>query len=341
MKRIFNGFRFAVFFAFNVFLMLVFHSYLNFLIMVGLIALLVYSVYGVFYVRRRLDLSLKLPVGDMQKGTPFNLVINVSNPTLFPVLNATVSLTSGNGFYGESEPHTLTIPLRARDITKAVYPVTMYNCGRLTVSADCISIVDLLGIVELKTKVRQSADCIIMPYGEEDDIRALNIYANGVSEASESKEKGYDFSEISGIREYIPGDKLQNIHWKLSVKRDEMMVKERVSVSAMQLNIVVELSDNENISAEDVLNEADGLIRALVNNNLPFTVYYYSANSDMLVETYIGSEDERIRWMETLLYDHVYKENGKAEELFLQQNPSAESYLYIGFGKDELCTLVG
>ena len=41
----------------------------------------------------------------------------------------------------------------------------------------------------------------------------------------ESKKKGYDFSEVTGIREYIPGDKLQNIHWKLSAKKDILMVR--------------------------------------------------------------------------------------------------------------------
>lgn len=35
--------------------------------------------------------------------------------------------------------------------------------------------------------------------------------------------------EVSEIREYRPGDRMHNIHWKLSAKRDEIMVYEFIS----------------------------------------------------------------------------------------------------------------
>ena len=152
----------------------------------------------------------------------------------------------------------------------------------------------------------------------------------GVTEAMESKEKGYDFSEISGIREYIPGDKLQNIHWKLSVKKDELMVKERMSVSAMQLNVLVELYNNEELCVESVLTLADSVTKGFVSFNLPFTVYYYSINSGGLTSCYIGSEAERMQWLEWMLYDHTYQSGNQVEELFCREYPSGGTYLYIG-----------
>ena len=38
--------------------------------------------------------------------------------------------------------------------------------------------------------------------------------------------KGDDPSEIFDIREYADGDKIQRIHWKLSSKTGDLMVKE-------------------------------------------------------------------------------------------------------------------
>ncbi len=340
MRRFFNGFRYVFFFLFNLFLMLVFHSYLNFVILVGMLAFLVYSVCGVYAVRKSIDLQMKLPLEPMYKGESFQLMILVHNPTIFPLLNAEVSLTLGNSFYSESGTHILTVPVRAKNETKIIYPVTMDLPGRFYAVVDGITIVDLLGIIVWKLPIKREAECLVFPRGTQMFQTALSAYARGVSEASESTGRGYDFSEISGIREYIPGDKLQNIHWKLSVKKDELMVKERVSVSAMQLNIVIELTDNDIVKAENVLDVADGVIRALVESNLAFTVYYYSVRSGELKETSIGNETERNQWMELLLYDSVYPENGKAEEFFVQRNVNGNPYLYIGCGKEQLCTLV-
>lgn len=47
----------------------------------------------------------------------------------------------------------------------------------------------------------------------------MTAVSQGMNEAEESRKKGHDFSEVVDVREYQPGDKLQNIHWKLSAKK--------------------------------------------------------------------------------------------------------------------------
>lgn len=199
-------------------------------------------------------------------------------------------------------------------------------------SADKIILEDLLGFLKKKVSVSVQGECLIFPEGEALCKEAGAIYLQGVTEAMESKEKGYDFSEITGIREYIPGDKLQNIHWKLSTKKDELMVKERVSVSAQQLNVLVELVNDDSMCMEGILNLVHGVTKGLVVQNLPFTLFYYSTNLRQLKDVYIGNEIERVQCIEGILYDHTYGNGNKVEEEFLLNYAGAGSYLYIGVG---------
>lgn len=330
MKRFVNIIRYLFIIAVDVAIMWLFQSYLNFLLLIGLIIFLIYSIYGVYKVKDSFQLQLMAPIEPMEKGSEFLLRIVLHNPTSFPLLNATIKLEVENTFYREDGEHFLNVPIRARKDTEIQYPIVMDYSGRLCVNAKYIRLVDLLGICELKVDLQESVECLVLPTGELRNQEAGLIYIHGVTEAMESKEKGYDFSDVSGIREYIPGDKLQNIHWKLSVKKDELMVKERVSVSAMQMHVLVELVNDEQMRADAILDLADSVTKSFVSQNLPFTVYYYSSNLAELKSCYIGNEVERTQWLEMMLYDRCYRGTGQVESMFLQQYAGGGSYLYIG-----------
>ena len=332
MKRVRNAIRYIVLIAINVFIMFVFHSYLNFILLAGLILFPIYSIVGVYMARGNLSLRVEAPVEPMVKGEEFEVRYIIHNDSWFPIVNVNLNLEFSNCFYLRSGSHTLNIPVRAKRDTMVTYPIVMEYCGKFQVDVTEIVLTDVLGVCVIKLPIKESAECLVIPKGAERDKEAGHVYFRGVTEAMESKEKGYDFSDISGIREYIPGDKLQNIHWKLSVKKDELMVKERVSVSAMQLNVLVDLSNDENMCTEGVLELTDSITRAFVLQNLPLTVCYYSTNLGELRSIYIGNEIERLQWMEMMLYDVCCSGNIAMEEMFLQQYQSAGNYLYIGRG---------
>lgn len=335
MLRIRNILRYIIAIALNIFIMIAFHSYVNFILLVGMVLFPIYSIRGVCKVRQGVKFSLQAPMEDMKKGEEFMIHIVADNPVWQPLVNVTVRIEVGNTFYSVTGTHELNIPLRAHGKTHVDYPIVMERCGHFVVKISQVQCMDLLGIYQVTIPMNVAAECIVLPNGEEREQEANSLYQKGVTEAMESKEKGYDFSDISGIREYIPGDKLQNIHWKLSSKKDELMVKERVSVSAMQLHVVVELVNDDAMRVESILQLTDSITRAFVRQNLPFTVHYYSTTRAGMQQMYIGSEIERIQWLELLLYDVCYEEDSRAEDLFRKEYMSQGGFLYIGPDRHE------
>lgn len=330
MKRIRNIIRYIVIILLDIFVMVVFHSYINFILLVGLVLFPIYSLVGVSRARDKVSVKIETPIEPMIKGEEFEVRFVLSNDSWFPLVNVNLNLELSNAFYGNSGNHVLNVPVRAKKETEVTYPIVMEYCGRFHIEISEITFVDVLGIREIRMEVNESSECLIFPNGPERNKEAGQIYLRGVTEAMESKEKGYDFSDVSGIREYIPGDKLQNIHWKLSVKKDELMVKERVNLSAMQLNVLVDLANDEDMCAEAVLELADSITKAFVLQNLPFTVHYYSSNIGKIRGCYIGNEIERSNWIEMVLYDKCYNGDIGMEDAFLTENQGGGSYLYIG-----------
>ncbi len=336
MLRIRNVLRYLIAIGLNIFVMLALHSYINFVLLIGMIVFPVYSIYGTYKVSRNVKVHLRAPLDTMTKSEEFFVYIEVENPTWFPLVNATLSLEIDNTFYKHFGQHELNIPVRAHHTTEVSYPIVMEQCGRFHMSADRLNCMDLLGIYVTGILVECEAECMILPAGAEREQEAGALYQRGVSEAMESREKGYDFSDVSGIREYIPGDKLQNIHWKLSSKKDQLMVKERVSVSAMQLHVLIELMNDERMQLESVLELTDSITKAFVKQNLPFTVHYFSVKRAQLCEIYIGNEQERKEWLKMMLYDVCYEKEQRAKELFQKEYSSVGHYLYIGPETEEV-----
>lgn len=51
---------------------------------------------------------------------------------------------------------------------------------------------------------------------------------------------GTDRTEVFGIREYVPGDSIRDIHWNLSNKKDELIVKEFSLPLRKELKIIID-----------------------------------------------------------------------------------------------------
>ena len=64
----------------------------------------------------------------------------------------------------------------------------------------------------------------VFPQSESQDDMDITEFLAGAMELEESNKKGHDYAEVSDIRQFIPGDRIRDIHWKLTAKEGELMV---------------------------------------------------------------------------------------------------------------------
>lgn len=330
MRHIRNIIRYVILFMLNLYVMLAFHSYLNFIFLVILLAAPVLSYTALWLAVCRMEFTLGMPGVALTAGEEFSVCFQICNPLHIPLINAYVDLVFSNPFYGERQSYRWNLPVGAGRETEISYPFVMEHCGRVAVQAKELRLTDLLGLFSLKKAIDAAGECLILPCGRDRAQEVARAGLRGGSETASSREKGFDFSEVGDVREYRPGDLFRDIHWKLSVKKDELMVKERVGLADMQINVVLDTAGEDCGRTDALLALADGITRALVQQRLLFTVFYYSVSKDRLCEFAVADEAGRRQWLELLLYDRAGNRAGYARTLFEQEHPGA-AFLYIGF----------
>ncbi len=107
----------------------------------------------------------------------------------------------------------------------ASLPLHTELCGQLScriLSCECR---DLLGIFALRKKLPERLKCTVMPPVREPDT-PVDIDAALETVVNLKPKYGGGFSEDHDLREYRPGDTVNSIHWKLSSKMDDVIIRE-------------------------------------------------------------------------------------------------------------------
>jgi uncharacterized protein (DUF58 family) len=105
------------------------------------------------------------------------------------------------------------------------------HCGVLRIRGSEILTADPLGLFSRRIyfgaeSSKTEAHIIIPPVGFAVAIPPGQNAADHDSNEYSTTKAGTDVSEIFAIREYIPGDPIRGIHWKLTEKLDKVMVRE-------------------------------------------------------------------------------------------------------------------
>lgn len=138
-----------------------------------------------------------------------------------------VTLRMKNHMYGEEERKQLLLQSAEERTMEFEIPLALKDCGNYQITMEEVKCLDLIGLSAKKIRMKQTLEVLAHPV----EIQvAARFYGNpeAVSEGESynSYRRGQDVNEVSGLREYIAGDSLGSIHWKLSGKMDELIVRE-------------------------------------------------------------------------------------------------------------------
>ena len=159
----------------------------------------------------------------VMRGSDAKLVLDFTNPHLFPVHSATVHLEIRNRYTGEVVRQNYIF--RNLESSRSEIPLPTKDCGQLQCSLLRYECSDLLGLFSIRRKGGSEAFCTVMPEAAE-PAQAVP-FESSLSTSSILKPKyGSGFAEEHDLRSYRPGDTANSIHWKLSSKTDSLIVRE-------------------------------------------------------------------------------------------------------------------
>ncbi len=187
-----------------------------------------------------------------EKGQPVSYEIKIINetPLPFPFVETVVSLPSENAVICRDELMRITLlPMGAHIINSVVsFPLR----GSYDIGVKYMYIGDLFGMFRTEMKLELHRTVVVYPRSiimAADSNRNDTDLPTPVTKRSASPEQ----AEPADIRNYIPGDSMKNIHWKLSSKSEELQVKNFSSNTDKHTYILCDLTfageDNHDLSS--------------------------------------------------------------------------------------------
>lgn len=261
--------------------------------------------------------------------------IRVKNPSFFVSLDTKLYFEFENTFLGTKGTKVVSVPVRMRTGYTFELPVTPSLPGIIRVRVAKIKIKDLMGLWFFSKKVDASSEMPVVPYKRGAFQYDATAVEQGMLESEESTKRGNDFSDVQEIREYIPGDRLMSIHWKLSAKRDILMVKDRVSMSDKQLVILPELWSGDFRMLDMILASTYTIIHTFIADKTTVRLVYWSAKRYEYSDIRIDFAEDVDHAFIQMFYEQPYANPNEAAEHMASVYPEVHSYMYVAPGQGD------
>lgn len=214
------------------------------------------------------------------KGDKVTLTVNITNRGFFILPYISISFLNDKG--GVIQKHKINNislqPFSKREIS--IDYIYKYR-GDFKLGVSTIEVQDFLGI--FKVILKNKTPLYITVYPQIIDIDEFYLSSGYLSDNVSSIGGGKeDISTIEEINKYNYGDSLRKIHWKLTAKTNELMIREYEKVGSRSAILILDLqSDNfeveKNAAIEDKLLETTiAILRYCIYNDAEVKLIYDS-----------------------------------------------------------------
>ena len=191
-----------------------------FLLLSALILLLLAgAVIAVVWAAGTLEAEGVLSAKTVRRGENVTLSVRIRHRGLLPVAPLLLELSDPAGSR-DREIRLKNMPGRVQSVR---LPVHTAHIGVFSVGLRACTVEDLLGLVRKEVLLRQTYfELLVLPQTFEVDPLVLAPGDPGSELMARATE---DLSAPSDIRSYQQGDAMKKIHWKLSMRKGELMVR--------------------------------------------------------------------------------------------------------------------
>ncbi len=259
---------------------------LAFLVMLPLVSLLI-TVLAMGGVKAELIIMN----ASIQKNELLPIQLKIYNKYLFLVCRSRVKLTIRNELLQQEQTRLFFVTARHSGQTVEQVISSKY-CGMLRCSIAELRIYDALGLFSFHKKSESSYLVAVLPSVY--PLMAINsaILQDIENNITSRTMKGNDPSEIIDVREYRDGDRLARIHWKLSDKYDQLMVKDFGDPISNDVLLLFDLNGNSDEEISGLLDSVYSISDFFIKNQIAYEMEWYDSLHEHLMLTEIAQNKD-------------------------------------------------
>lgn len=262
---------------------------------------LIIEIVLILVVGNKVNIEIKMPES-MVKGEQKPIKVVITNSGILPVPIIKARIKFSNVYTGEIITRDVTLGLIPK--AKSVKDFSLRSDYAGVVISECTEILfyGLLGIlgkcrtISEKDKMKSAASAIY-PNVTNVNLNLDELESYDVESFKYAENKvGNDSSEILGIRKMKPQDSLKLIHWKLSAKLSELVVKELSYPVDNRIMIVFDAMGFDDFKLADKAAEVlTAISLKLTRLHISHGISWYDESLNSVKNTSIDREEEIYR----------------------------------------------
>lgn len=202
----------------------------------------------VLWLGRKVHVQVSLPQTRVLRGEKFQLRAELTNESRLPVPQLMVRLAVRA--YPEKDELLLKgkLMLDGRERGSLCFEMDSNHCGCLEIRPDQLIVTDFLGVFQRRCRVdgHEKKLLFILPEALCSNQAVPDSKGLFPDEEGDSGTQGDEAADISEIRSYREGDSLKLVHWKLTARLNELMVREMANPTEKLTWLFLKLQETAN-----------------------------------------------------------------------------------------------
>ena len=289
-------------------------------VLLGIAMLLVFALGAgaMILAKKNLEIGLEGP-SSIHKRSERKVTVTVNRKGRIPLGRIKIHLEAENRLTGERVSKTMDLNRETEFSLPSEY------AGALDIRISRATVYDWFGVIPIPVKTEAKKRVLVMP-------DTFPVYVEpilGLSQDDDATEysqerKGQDQSEIFQVREYVPGDSIRRIHWKLSEKMNRLFVRDASLPIDYSLMVFCDrLPKAKSPKEADALMESvTSVCRELADSGLSFHLVW---NEENVIDREIAESGELPEAISALLKAKRPQEERSLYEWFVEKQGATKS----------------
>ena len=321
--------RYAIFLMVVFFLWWYFRTYELFLGLVISLLVPVVSILALLYCQDSFGARVSLPGTGIGKGRAVPVGIFITNKRRLLAFPANVTYALRNVFTEYEERKKLRIWTAPGSTKVLEQEITSHHYGRVEAEVTSLCVFDWLGICSMEAELKKCSWVIAEPQGTGTENEELTLSIEDFPNENETKKRGTDINPDYEIREYVPGDDLKSIHWKLTAKTGRTMVRERLATGRDRINVLLALTQDADEN-DALMVSLHSLALLLLDKSYPVRLCWLGFDG-LIQGRYVAEEGELENVMDEILSISGKRDPAQATFAMESEYPG-ETYVLVKHG---------
>lgn len=261
------------------------------------LVLLILSLASLWVFRRRLSFSSELQDLYCERGHNVDVGLKLTNRSAISCPRAKAAVYISDVFGGTDALRVINFTLAAKETVDFSFGMDMAHIGVYSVGINSLTIYDLFGVFCRRIPVSGRCTAVVTPAIR--PVRELSLEDEAMAEANtETRTTVVGGMDYTGVREYVPGDPMKQIHWKLSAHSRDYLTKLQESHRQQEYAVVLDFAAQKQEDQETLMDIHDCLIEtalslmyALMERDISCTLLYTNRQKTVVRTAQVGRDN--------------------------------------------------